>query len=152
MLRLLLVAPLLLAAGCDELFYSGLDQSSTADLPVFDFGNHPDLSGSAKLYGFYVTGRPRDTADWRTFWDIHINDGRRYSTVDRLGYGELPADFRTVQYSDSLPAGWVFAARGGYHGIGQDCYFEITADSLGERSIRALSEDEFQCIVNPGGG
>ena len=150
-LTICLTLACLLLAGCDEIFYAGLDPTSTADLPVFDFGKREDLSGSAKLYGFYVTGRPLDTAAWTTFWDIHVDDGKRYSTVDRLGYGELPPDFHVAQYPESLPSNYVFMGHGGFHGLGRDCWFEITADSTGQRSIVPLTEDEFQRITNQDG-
>lgn len=153
MVRLLLV-PLLLAAGCDELFYSGLDPSSTAELPVFDFGRHHDLTGSAKLSRFAVVGRPLDTAAWTTFWEIQVEPGERFVVVDRLTYGETPPGFvAAVPPAAALPPCHVYAGNGGFHGVGQDCYFLIDGPAGGPLTISPLSEAEFRAITeNPGGG
>jgi len=147
-----LCALLLLGSACDELFYVGLDATSTPDVPVFDYGHKEDLSGLAKLYGFSLEGRPLDTACWSTFWDIHVVEGRRYVEVDRLTYGQAPSGFNTTVNAAPLLAGYVYSGNGGFHGIGRDCYFEVTEDSLGAKHIRELTEAEFRSITSNGGG
>ena len=147
-----LCAILLLGSACDEVFYVGIDPASTPGVLVIDFGRRQDLSGSAKLYRFSLEGRPRDTACWTTFWDIQVVEGSRYAEVDRLEYGSAPDNFTTVIPADELRAGYVYSGTPGYHGVGGSCYFEVTRDSLGGGTVRSLTEQEFQAIVNQGGG
>jgi hypothetical protein len=146
----------LLFAGCDEIFYCGLEPASTAAQPVFDFGRKEDLSGSAKVWAVTVSGTPRPDScgapDWRTFWSIGLPTGERYRVLDKVEYGVMPEGFELIVPSESLVAGYIYETHVGYHGLGTDCYFRIVADSLGTKTIQSLTEDEYLAIINPPGG
>jgi len=144
---------LLSLAGCDRIFYAGLSQSSTPEQPVFAYGSKENLSGEAWVTRIAVSGRPRaDTSGcWQDFWCIEAESGRRYVAVDEVRYGEAPGHFTVVTSPESLPAGYIYSCATGFHGLGNTVYFEITADSSGRKSIRALTEEEFQAL-NPGSG
>jgi hypothetical protein len=147
----------LLLAACDELFYCGLDPSSTAAKPVFDFGKNEDFGGSAKVWAITISGTPLpDTCGsglaWRTFWSIGLPTGERYRVLDKVEYGVLPDGFELTVPAETLPAGRIYDVHAGFHGLGTECYFRIVADSLGARTIQSLTEDEYLAIINPPGG
>lgn len=150
----LLVCSLFLFAGCDELFTCRLDPASTADTPVFELGGGDGSAGPAKLTGFVVMGQPLDAgqAEMETFWSIRVPDGVRYSLVERLNYGAPPPEFGETVAAKPLPSGYVYVGDASCRGVVEDCYFIITEDTPGTRVIQAISHEEYQSIVNPGGG
>lgn len=152
----LLTICLLLWAGCDQFFYCGLDPASTADRPVFDLGKDESLTGDAKVCAVTVAGTPLPSGCggpfWQTFWSIQLTTGNRYRELDKLAYGTVPDGFFALVPAETLLAGYIYETHIGYHGIGTDCYFEISADSLGARTIRPLTEAEYRAILfSPGG-
>ena len=144
----ILVALLLLSAGCDRLFWTGLSPASTPDRPVFLFGGQPDLSGDAWVYGVEVSGRPRHENQWHSFWKIEKDSAVRYVVVHEVPYGSVPEHMSEAAVPESLPSGYVYSMSAGFHGLGRPTYFEITADIAGARSISELSEDEFARMVH----
>jgi hypothetical protein len=152
-----LFALALLAAGCDEIFCIGIDPASTADQPRFLLGKNEQFEGAAKIYSCGVDGRLRvflgpDSSElWHTYWEIQIDEGERYVELGSVCYGDTPARFHTTVPAETLPADYIYSFRAGFHGLGNQAYFEITADSLGNRSLRIMTEEEFLAIVNPGG-
>lgn len=149
----LLAALCFVASGCDRLFYARLSTESTPEQPVFLFGDRADASGEAWVYGLRVDGRPRrlvpgDTLNpWHTFWQVEKDDGWRYVAVDTVRYGVVPAHCHGVIGPESLPAGRLYVCAGQFHGLGHAVYFEIAADSSGNKTIRELTEDEFLAII-----
>ncbi len=146
---------LLLAAACQHSYYCGLDPSSTPARPVFDFGTSANLAGTAKVNAVTISGTPPPDAcapDWHLFWSIATSGSEPYRELDKLEYGALPAGFQVIVPAETLLAEYIYEVHIGYHGIGTDCYFEISADSLGVRTIRPLTEAEYRAIVfSPGG-
>jgi hypothetical protein len=146
------LAALLLLAGCDRFFYARLSPESTAERPVFEFGSLSDSTGEGWVWRLEVSGRPRkDTlAQWHTFWHAHLDSGHRYSVVQKAVYGERPAQFSDRVAPESLPAEHIYWLFPGYHGVGEQVYFEIARDSLGGKTIRELTEDEWQLAIRGG--
>jgi len=146
------LAALLLAAGCDRFFYARLSPESTAERPVFEFGSRSDSTGEGWVWRLEVNGRPRkDTlAEWHTFWHAHLDSGYRYSVVQKVACGERPAHFSNWVAPESLPAEYIYWLFPGYHGVGEQVYFEIARDSLGTKTIRELTEDEWQQAIHGG--
>jgi hypothetical protein len=151
-------AALLLFSGCDEISVAGLDPASTPDRPAFLLGKDESFRGAAKIYGCGIDGRPRDFSGpdsstmWHAFWDIEADSGLRYVEVPHIAMGDTPTHFHTTVPAETLPAGWLYEFHAGFHGLGNQVYFEIQADSTGARVLRSMTEDEFLAVVHPGGG
>lgn len=149
LLPLILLA-LLIAGTCDRILYARLHDDSTARQPVFVIGSNPDYSGRVQVYAASVTGTEWDstgradtTRTWRTFWEMRVDSGRKWISLNELRYGAAPFYCHSVIGPDSLRAGYVYACNIRCYGLSPTVYFEIAIDRAGRPVIRALTSEQF---------
>ena len=145
---------LLIAGTCDRILYARLQDNSTVGQPVFAVGSNPDYSGRVLVYAASVTGTAWDSSgradtarSWRTFWEMHVDSGRKWVPLNELRYGAAPFYCHSIAGPDTLRRGYVYACAIRCYGLSPTVYFEIVTDRAGRLAIRTLTDEQFRSRV-----
>lgn len=134
----------------NDVIWCRLDSSATPERPVIDLGADGSYQGPAKVssvtvHGFDLAHRygPEDTA--LNCWVLVPAPTWRVGRIDMLVYGTVPAGM--MQLDSLLPirtnhAYEAIFANGGNNWYAR-CLFMVSEDSLGARSIRELTDQQF---------
>jgi hypothetical protein len=165
MRRAALVASLIagfLATGgtCgSDVIWCRLDAQATPEQPVIDLGNDETYEGVAKvssvtIHGFDLSSRHSPMDEPARFWVLTPAPTWRYARIDKLVWGTVPAGLTPLESLIPLRmnhAYEVIFANGGNNWYSR-CLFMVSEDSLGARSIRELTDQQFSDTVFDFGG
>lgn len=142
-----------------EVIWCQLDPSATPEQPVIDLGTDGTYAGEAKVSSVAVIGydlarrwRPDEPVVY--FWRLEPAPTWLVGRIDRLSYGTVPTGM--VQQDSLIPIRTnhayeaIFANRG--NNWYAHCLFIVSEDSLGARSIRELTDQQFSDTVFDLGG
>lgn len=152
-LTLLVAGLALLATGgtCgSDVIWCRLDASATPEQPVIDLGTDETYEGVANVswvtvHGFDLARRygPQDTVS--SFWVLGPAPTWRYARIDKLVWGTVPTGLtpRDERIPIRLNHAYEVIFANGDNNWYARCLFMVSEDSLGARSIRELTDQQF---------